>query len=179
MARRLFVLPVLILIGCGSKPPNPPPLVDLPDAATPGKLTVTSDAVPADGKIPVDFTASGVKKMPMISWSGAPADTKEFEILIEDPEASHNPPFIHLYVTGIPGDKTSWVGDSGTIGPNTQGSNSYAPLDPPAGETHHYHFEVFALSKPLSGAPATREGLLAAMKGPLVAKGDLIGTFGK
>ena len=47
-------------------------------------------------------------------------------------------------------------------------------MDPP----HHYHFQVFALDTVLQVPPgADRDTLLAAMRGHVLAKAELVGTF--
>jgi hypothetical protein len=43
---------------------------------------------------------------------------------------------------------------------------------------HHYHFKLFALDASLELAPGVdKAALLAAMKGHIVAEGELIGTY--
>jgi hypothetical protein len=43
---------------------------------------------------------------------------------------------------------------------------------------HHYHFQLFALSKSLSLPPSTTlEELVTALKGLAIAKGELVGTY--
>jgi phosphatidylethanolamine-binding protein (PEBP) family uncharacterized protein len=47
-------------------------------------------------------------------------------------------------------------------------------MDPP----HRYHFQVFALDSLLQLPPgADRDQLLAAMRGKVLGKGELVGTF--
>ena len=65
-------------------------------------------------------------------------------------------------------------------GRNNRGSSLYFGPRPPGGKPHHYHFQVFALDRLLDlPAGAKREQLLAAMNGHVLAKGDLVGLFGK
>ena len=46
------------------------------------------------------------------------------------------------------------------------------------GPKHHYHFQVLALDRMIdTPAGATRDQVLAAVKGHVVAKGELVGTF--
>ena len=52
------------------------------------------------------------------------------------------------------------------------------PMPPPGHGTHHYHFMLFALDKPLDLKPGLKkDDLLAAMKGHILAQGELIGTY--
>lgn len=44
---------------------------------------------------------------------------------------------------------------------------------------HHYHFQVFALDVPALGLDpaANRDAVLEAMRGHVLAKGEIVGTF--
>ncbi|HXG21031.1 MAG TPA: hypothetical protein VNN62_18380 [Methylomirabilota bacterium] len=43
---------------------------------------------------------------------------------------------------------------------------------------HHYHFRLYALDAPLRAGPGlTKEQLRAAMRGHILAEGELIGTY--
>ena len=67
----------------------------------------------------------------------------------------------------------------GSQGKNIAGKTGYIGPKPPAGETHPYHFEVFALNTKLNLDPANadRDAVVAAMKGKVLASGDLIGDY--
>ena len=46
--------------------------------------------------------------------------------------------------------------------------------DPP----HHFHFELFALNRPVKLKPgADREAVVKAMAGHVVARGELVGLY--
>jgi phosphatidylethanolamine-binding protein (PEBP) family uncharacterized protein len=64
-------------------------------------------------------------------------------------------------------------------GKNTMGKMTYVGPKPPAGQTHPYHFQVFALSSRLDIDPssADRTTVLNAMKGHVLASGDVIGNY--
>jgi Raf kinase inhibitor-like YbhB/YbcL family protein len=70
------------------------------------------------------------------------------------------------------------------LSPALQGSNSkseqgyFGPRPPPADPAHHYHFQVFALDTELDLPRGfNRHALLEAMKGHVLATGELVGTF--
>jgi phosphatidylethanolamine-binding protein (PEBP) family uncharacterized protein len=50
---------------------------------------------------------------------------------------------------------------------------------PPAGQTHPYHFEVFALDTKLRLDPANtdRNAVVAAMKNHVLAEGDIVANY--
>ena len=64
-------------------------------------------------------------------------------------------------------------------GRNSRGSHGYFGPRPPVGDPdHHYHFQIFALDKALDlPATADRDAFLAAAKGHVIAKGELVGTY--
>ena len=64
-------------------------------------------------------------------------------------------------------------------GKNVRGAVGYIGPKPPAGQTHPYHFEVFAINGRLNVDPATadRATVIAAMKNRVVAQGDLVVNY--
>lgn len=56
--------------------------------AAPAALTVTSTAFQAGDALPKDYTADGKNVSPPLAWSGAPATTKEFALILDDPDAN-------------------------------------------------------------------------------------------
>jgi phosphatidylethanolamine-binding protein (PEBP) family uncharacterized protein len=64
-------------------------------------------------------------------------------------------------------------------GKNAMGKMSYIGPKPPAGQTHPYHFQVFALNTRLDIDPtnADRTAVINAMKGRVIASGDVIGNY--
>lgn len=81
---------------------------------------------------------------------------------------------------GLPGTPALPDPPGARQGTNSRGSIGYFGPRPPAGGDHHYHFQVFALDTMLDLEPsAGRKEVLAAIKGHILAKGDLIGVFRK
>ena len=65
-------------------------------------------------------------------------------------------------------------------GVNDRGATGYFGPRPPEGEAHPYHIQVFALDTVLDlPAGATREAVLAAMEGHVLAAGEIVGTFAR
>jgi Raf kinase inhibitor-like YbhB/YbcL family protein len=110
-----------------------------------------------------------------------PASTKSVAVVCEDPDAPLPEPFVHWMVYGLPSTVQEL---DGTAAAHPEGLNSklsigYAPVSPLTGHgEHHYHFEVFALDVPLSlPRGAGRSALIEAMRGHVVAWGDIVGTY--
>ncbi len=154
------------------------------------KLAVTSPAFVNGGAIPQANTQYGENKFPGLAWSGAPAGTKSFAILMQDTD----PPapyaavitIVHWIEFNIPASiKTLAPNDgaaaSGAVfGANMTGKAApYAGPRPPAGgPVHHYHFQIFALDErlPLTDG-AKLDEFIAAMKGHVLASGEVVGTY--
>ncbi len=65
-------------------------------------------------------------------------------------------------------------------GTNSTGSTGYTGPKPPVGDpAHHYHLQVFALDVASLGIDpgATRDEMLQAMRGKVLAKGEIVGAF--
>jgi hypothetical protein len=175
-------------------------------AQTPARLTVTSPAFKEGDSIPKDYTGdTGARNVsPPLAWSGAPATTKEFAVILDDPDAAqfnNGQPYVHWIVYKIPGTATGLPealpagvittgpltgtiqGMSNMVGRGRAGAPPPVPVfrgpAPPAGSgAHHYTFTVYALGAGLD----LKEGLnkpqlLDAIAGHVVAEGKLIGLY--
>ncbi|MHC4135841.1 MAG: YbhB/YbcL family Raf kinase inhibitor-like protein [Planctomycetota bacterium] len=149
-------------------------------------LTVRSNAFASGTRIPKRhaYEGEGENVSPALSWSGVPRKTRELALLCDDPDAPVEEPWVHwvLYrippaATGIPEGATA----GGTAGKNSWGETAWGGPMPPKGHgTHHYYFKVFALAVPLQlEAGATKQELLAAMQGHILAEGELVGTYSR
>lgn len=115
-----------------------------------------------NGSLPVEFTCSGDDISPEINWSGAPAGTKSFALIMEDPDAPRGS-FTHWIVYGmhentsrLPKDmsKAGSLPDGTKQGINGFGNTGYGGPCPPAGKAHHYVFSIYALDDMLDLEPA-------------------------
>ena len=126
------------------------------------QLSVTSTDLAAHRPIPQQFwgcTDSGVS--PELSWSGAPASTQSYAVLMFDPDAPTGSGFWHWVAWDIPPGTTSLptgaVLPAGSVsGENDAGTFGYTGPCPPEGDViHHYQITVIALSVPTLGIDAT------------------------
>ncbi len=150
-------------------------------------LQVTSSAFGANGTIPIEHTGDGQDLAPPLAWTAPPPGTKSIAILVEDPDAP-NPAapqrtWAHWIVTGIPPTTTMLPGGdrlpAGAVaGTNDWGERKWMGPMPPVGR-HRYFFKVYALDIALDAPGITRLELLAAMKGHILAEGEVIGTYEK
>ncbi len=112
-------------------------------------FSLISDAGIDGGTIPVEYTCDGSGSTPALSWSGAPAGTKEFALMMTtipvDGQTRWN-----WVLYGIPGSVTSLAKDSsgiGTLGTGSHGTiRTYDPPCPQGPGEKVYTFTLYALS---------------------------------
>lgn len=155
-----------------------------------GMIDVSSPSIMANRPIALKYSAYGEDQSPALRWSGLPAGATHLALLMEDPDAAAGHPFVHWVAWNIPAGlgslpeglpKEMQLADPKGMrqGRTTRGSVGYYGPRPPIGDRpHHYHFQLFALSGPLDlQIGTTREQLLTAMVGKVVARGELVGTY--
>jgi len=138
--------------------------------------------------VPRDYTADGRNFSPPLSWSDPPEGTKSFALICEDPDAPRGT-FIHWVLFNVPGDARELPPniastpdlDGGTRqGQNDFGRIGYSGPAPPPGAPHRYYFKLYALDTKLGLPPgASKEQLLEAMRGHLLAEGRLFGVYSR
>src|SRR6516225_8271917 len=147
------------------------------------------------GRIPNKYTCAGspTAPSPAMSWTGAPANTQSYVVILHDPDpvlqGSATNDVLHWAIIDIPGDTKGLPegvknGDQADGAKNINNLGGFAgymgPCAPPGHGDHHYTFELYALNAKL-GLPdtASRQELLDAMNGKVIAKGVYIGMFGQ
>jgi Raf kinase inhibitor-like YbhB/YbcL family protein len=145
-------------------------------------IRVSSPAFEAGDAIPKRHTGEGQDVSPALRWTGLPEGTREIALICDDPDAPTPRPFVHWVVYKIPADREGLPeGDTqGALeGTNDFGRTGYGGPMPPRGHgIHRYHFKVYALDAELEGdAGSTRDRLLDAIEGHVLAEGELVGTY--
>jgi Raf kinase inhibitor-like YbhB/YbcL family protein len=154
------------------------------------KLTVSSTAFTSGGTLPEVYTQNGQNISPPLSWSRGPAGTRSYVVLTEDSGVSRPQPVFHWVLYNVPGNVTSLPqalptdaklsAPAGAMnGLNIRKASGYMGPKPPSGQTHPYHFEVFAVDKTLDLDPANadRNAVVDAMKGHVLAEGETVGMY--
>lgn len=152
-------------------------------------IVVTSSAFGPDGAIPDRYSAWHDNVSPALSWT-AVEGAGAWALIVEDPDAPRELPFVHWLLWNIPGESTAIADgvpdDAHPITPQraVQGKNDGGTMGwmgprPPAGHgVHRYYFQLFALDGPLElGPEADLNALTNAIKGRVVAQGQLVGTY--
>jgi len=145
------------------------------------RIKVTSSAFHEGGNIPSKFTCDGSDTSPPLQITGVPSEAKSLVLIADDPDAPSGL-FTHWLVWNIPPQTNSIAegsGPKGVHGTNDFGKSGYKGPCPPPG-THRYSFKIFALDRELDlRGGAKRSQVDAAMKGHIIAQGELVGRYAR
>ena len=148
-------------------------------------MEIRSSAFGSGEMIPVKYTCDGADFSPSLEWTAGPAGTKSFALICDDPDAPMGT-WVHWVIYDIPAAATMLAEgitrEKDLPGGGTQGINDFRRLGyggpcPPGG-THRYFFKLYALDAALGLKPGiTKDQLLTAMKGHILAEAQLMGTY--
>jgi Raf kinase inhibitor-like YbhB/YbcL family protein len=150
-------------------------------------LQIRTPAFAQDQRIPKQFSRDGGNVSPLIEWQGAPAGTRSYALVVEDPDAPSGT-FRHWAAYDIPPDEQRLPEGAGSgtrsaplhMATNDFGNAQYdGPQPPPGHGTHHYHFRLFALDVPELDVPDDCDAgqVLEAARAHSIAEADAVGTF--
>ncbi|HEY6152716.1 MAG TPA: YbhB/YbcL family Raf kinase inhibitor-like protein [Candidatus Udaeobacter sp.] len=150
-------------------------------AAGGATIKITSSAFHEGGTIPAKFTCDGSDTSPPLQIVGVPSEAKSLVLIADDPDAPGGI-FTHWLTWNIPPHTNSIPegnAPEGVQGANDFGKSGYRGPCPPPG-THRYSFKIFALDRELDlRAGAKRNQVDTAMKGHVIAQGELVGRYAK
>ena len=152
-------------------------------------LVITSPSFQANGEIPSVHTCEGKDQSPPLAWQGAPAGTKSFALIVDDPDApdpkAPKMTWVHWVLYDLPPTAAGLPEGVKSLPAGTrEGTNDWKRTGwggpcPPIGR-HRYFFKLYALDAVLGDLhQPTKEKLLAAMKGHVLGEGEIIGTYQK
>ncbi len=152
-------------------------------------FVITSPAFVNQGEIPKRCTCEGGDTSPALQWAGAPAATRSFALIVDDPDApdprTPQTTWVHWVLYNLPADSSALAEDAARQGlPQGahQGLNDwrragYGGPCPPIGR-HRYFHKLYALGVVLPdlGRPSKAQ-VLKAMNGHVLAEAQLVGTY--
>ncbi len=158
------------------------------DTSNTAKFKLSSPAFQDSGSIPQKFTCQGESVSPELNWSEAPANTKSFALIVDDPDAPGGT-FTHWVLFDIPADTkqlAEGAGSSNTSNPIGVGGNNgtnqtgYMGPCPPSG-SHRYYFRLYALDVPALNlkAGAARSEVENALKSHVIGTAETMGRYEK
>lgn len=170
------VLTALALAGCGAAGSG--------GAVAPRTMSVSSaafsqSAALSQNVLPRRYTCHGAGINPPIDWSGAPAGTKSFALVVDDSSAPITP-FIYWLVFHIePGTTDIQEGMLPTGARQALNSQHTLAYDPPCPGTHShsYRFTVYALSSEIDlPAGASLQAVWTAIASATIGRGRIVVT---
>jgi Raf kinase inhibitor-like YbhB/YbcL family protein len=139
-----------------------------------------------------EFGCKGGNISPALAWSGAPAGTQSFALLMHDPDAPTGSGWWHWVVYNIPPDIGSLAAGAGdpkkglmpkgaVQGRTDYGSVGYGGPCPPPGKPHHYNFRLYALKVPKLEVPEGASAALIAfnVRAQALGEAQLTGMYGR
>jgi Raf kinase inhibitor-like YbhB/YbcL family protein len=168
---------------------SPEAAVALPIATpAPSALTLMSPAFAEGGTIAIEYTCDGVNRSPALNWSAPPPGTQSLVLIMEDPDASdythwvlfNMPPETRELAPGIADGEV--LAGLGMHGQNGFANPGYGGPCPDPGDTHRYHFTLYAVDRMLSLDPAptspVSKGMVRdAMQGHTLAEASLTAFY--
>ncbi len=183
MGFKLVIMFFLLAVVSGCIAGEKKDLKEVNDMQT---VSISAEAFSNGGNIPDEYTCEGQDVSPALSWKGIPAGTKSWALIMDDPDAPGRA-FVHWMLFNIPagtqklpkaiqGNET--LGDGSRQGMTDSGRPGYGGPCPPPGKLHRYYFKIYALDTKLDlPARANRNQLENAMKGHILASGELMGKY--
>ena len=172
----LLILALVVATGCQGDEES------TPEGEIQVSIKLTSEAFVEGGKIPVRYTCDGDNLSPQVAWSEVPAGTKSIAIIMDDPDAPMGT-YVHWVLYDLPAatlELAEGVQATGVAGVNSSRKSIYSGPCPPRGSEHHYIFKVYVLDKTLGIGPgASKADVESAMKGHVLAWGQLVGLYGR
>jgi phosphatidylethanolamine-binding protein (PEBP) family uncharacterized protein len=152
MRRRVFlVIPMLMVAvaACGSNSSGPATPTQAPTTQTGGTFTLTSPAGTDGGTLPAEYTCDGAGSTIALSWSNAPAGTREFALMMTTLPGDGTTKW-NWVLYAIPASSTGLAKNSSGVGTLGVGSDGpQAAYQPPCSQgpgAKLYTFTIYALS---------------------------------
>jgi Raf kinase inhibitor-like YbhB/YbcL family protein len=170
------------LLGLGCKQPSN----EMQSGRSTMSIELTSTAFQSGAAIPKQYTGDGADRSPPLKWSEPPSGTKSLALICDDPDAPRGT-WVHWVIFNLPGQTreleegvpTKETLDNGAKqGKNDFGKIGYGGPAPPKGKQHRYFFKLHALDVAVDLPPsASKAQVLDAMKGHILAEGQLMGNY--
>ena len=149
-----------------------PPATDAPETTLgPPTLEFSIPGIDDGGTIPVEFTCDGDEISPILTIESIPEAVLSLALIVDDPDAPTENPFVHWLVYNVPGNANSIADDDDTLtyGVNDAGEEAWTgPCPPPGDGPHEYVFTLYALDRELGLDPGLDGRELAEAIDPAV-----------
>lgn len=144
-------------------------------------MEISSPAFTQGTPIPKKYSCQGEDHSPELKINGVPQGTKSLALILEDPDAPSGT-FDHWIAWNISPD-IDHIDEGAKLqhkGTNGFGKKGYGGPCPPIGSKHRYYFRLYALDAELQlPEGSSKAKLQESMKGHILAKAELMGTYQK
>jgi Raf kinase inhibitor-like YbhB/YbcL family protein len=151
------------------------------------ELDIRSSAFGEGELIPEKYTCDGEDVSPPLSWTRPPKETKSIVLICDDPDAPMGT-WVHWVLFGLSPDTLELAEgishEREVLGGAKHGLNDFRKYGyggpcPPGG-THRYFFKLYAVDTHINlNAGATKNEVLNAIKGHILAEGKLMGRYSR
>jgi hypothetical protein len=151
-----------------------------------GVMELKSSAFRHGADIPRKYTCDADDVSPQMSWSNVPGGTKALALIADDPDAPGGT-WVHWVIYDLPAathelaeaiGKIDSLASGGTQGLNDFRKVGYGGPCPPPGKAHRYLFKLYALDASTNlKSRATKQQVLAAIKGHILGEAELMGRY--
>jgi len=152
----------------------------------------TQSGTIANAQVFNGFDCKGGNVSPALTWSGAPAGTQSFALMVHDPDAPTGSGWWHWIAYNIPagtsslpagaGDPAKHLLPAGVVQARSDyGTVGYGGPCPPPGKPHHYYFRLYALKVAKLEVPADASAALVGfnVRAQELGRAELLGMYGR
>lgn len=166
-----------MLVGCKGQVETQPE-----EGAADMTIQITSTAFKEGDKIPRMYTCDDINVSPALSWTGVPSGTASLTLIMDDPDAPSGT-WVHWVLYNLTPDVAGLEqakAGVGVEGKNDFNRSGYGGPCPPRGANHRYFIKIYAVDTQLDlKSGATKAQVEAAMRGHILAQGQLMGRYGR
>jgi Raf kinase inhibitor-like YbhB/YbcL family protein len=149
------------------------------------EIKIHSTAFEEGGMIPKKYSCEGIDVSPPLLWTSIPEGTRSLALTCDDSDAPMGT-WVHWVLFNLPANilelpenipQQRMLANGAKQGMTDFRKIGYEGPCPPIG-THKYYFKLYALDCMLDlNAGITKKQLTDAMKGHIIAEGQLMGTY--
>ena len=149
-------------------------------------MKISSTAFAEGNPIPMRHTCDGEDVSPPLEWTLPPPGTRSLALICDDPDAPAGT-WVHWVLYGLPPEirelaemvpAVERLPSGAKQGVNDFRRVGYGGPCPPPGRAHRYYFKLYALDAAPDLRPrATKQELVRAMSGHILAEAQLMGTY--
>ena len=147
---------------------------------------ISTTAFSPGESMPKKFTRDGQNVSPALAWTGSPAETQSFALIMDDPDAPAGT-WVHWVLYDLPANAhelaeniltREQLSDGARQGRNDFHKIGYGGPCPPSGKPHRYFFKLYALDAKLNlKSGAIKTDVEHAMQTHIVGQAQLIGFY--